>query len=71
MSGFITVLKAFSTGDQVNIALQPGDTVGSIASRVGAPSGVSYRLNGTSVKAENPVGNGDQLVINVGKVAAG
>lgn len=69
--GYVSVLKAFSSGEQVNIQLHDGDTVGSVASRVGAPSGVIYRLNGTSVKAEQVVGNGDTLIINVGKVAAG
>lgn len=69
--GFVTVLKAFSSGEQVNIQLRDGDTVGSVASRVGAPSGVIYRLNGQSAKAENTLGNGDTLIINVGKVAAG
>lgn len=69
--GYVSVLKAFSSGEQVNIQLRDGDTVGSVASRVGAPSGVIYRLNGASAKAEQPVGNGDTLIINVGKVAAG
>lgn len=69
--GYVTVLKAFSTGDSVSIQLLGSDTVGSVASRVGAPTGVVYRLNGQSVNAEHQVGNGDTIVINVGKVAAG
>ena len=67
----ITVIKAWSSGESVPVTVGPGSTVGAAASQVGAPSGAKYTLNGSLAKAETAVGNGDTLVISLGKVDAG
>jgi len=67
----VNVIKAFSDGNQVSVTLSHGSTAGAAGSRVGAPSGSVYRVNGMQANTETPLGDGDILTVSLGKVDVG
>lgn len=67
----VTAVKAFSDGNSVSVNLPYGSTCGDLASRVGAPSSAVYRINGAAATATSPVGEGDIIIISMGKADAG
>lgn len=68
---YVTVIKGWSTGASESVAINHGDTLGTVCAKVGAPSGCICRVNGASATSDTVLGNGDNIVINAGKVAAG
>lgn len=67
----VTVVKAFSNGDSVPVNVPYGSTCGTVASYVGAPSGAVFRVNGAGASSTSPVGEGDVIIISMGKADAG
>ena len=67
----VTVIKAFSTGSSDPITLSSGSTCGDLASRVGAPAGCVFRVNGKAEGATARLGEGDVVIISMGKNDAG
>jgi hypothetical protein len=67
----VTVIKAFSSGASDPVSLPSGSTCGNLASRVGAPSGCVFRVNGKAETADGRLGEGDVVIISLGKNDAG
>jgi hypothetical protein len=67
----VTVICAFGDGNQVTVEVPYGATVADVASKVGAPSGCSYRSGGRVIDRTDAVGNGDLITISQGKADAG
>ncbi len=67
----VIVICAFGSGNQVTVEVPYGATLGEVGSKVGAPSGCTYRSNGSAAKSTDQVGNGDMVTISQGKVDAG
>lgn len=71
MNFSVTAVKAFSDGNSVPVNLPAGATCGTLASYVGAPSGAVFRVNGAAATSTTPVGEGDVIIISMGKADAG
>ena len=67
----VTVIKAFSDGSSRSVSLPYGATCGSLGATVGAPSGAVYRSNGQSADTSTKLGEGDVVIISMGKADAG
>ena len=67
----VTVIKAFSDGSSRAVSLPWGSTCGALGSSVGAPSGAVYRSNGQVADASTKLGEGDVVIISMGKADAG
>lgn len=67
----IQVIPVFSNGVPISVELPDGATAGDAGSKVGAPGGCNYRVNGNAASADTRLGNGDTVVINRVKYDAG
>lgn len=67
----VVVSRLWSDGEQVTIQVPAGTILSALASQVGAPSGCTFRVNGSSVGGSTVVGNGDIVYINKVKYDAG
>lgn len=67
----VQVIPVFKDGIPVSVELPDGATAGDAGSKIGAPSGCTYRVNNASATASTTLGNGDSVVINRVKYDAG